>query len=519
MLKTTRPSNPMTTTNTNNAVLTPDLSTSASIGASSNADTSTTSGIASQGRWRIILNFALFGLDALTITCGLLLAYKLRPLLPFGETFIEARPANNIVVLLVTVGSVLFAFQRRGLYRLKRGYSHIDEFYRLVSASIFGLVISIAISSVLLGPAFLYSRLILVYALLCLIMTTFTARILFGVFKSFLIIHGIGQVRLVVVGTSQATQRIARKVLDAPRLGYAIEGVICEYAEDELHNSCQHLEDVPLLGHINQLPALMRQYLPHELIVASSGTSQQQLLDYVAMCDDLPISVKIYPDAFQLITTNEISISELTGLPLVSVKDVALHGFNRAVKRLMDIVISLLILIVMSPLLLLTAILVKLTNPKDSVFFTQQRVGLDGKTITILKFRSMRSSAEANGPGWTTENDPRRTKFGTFIRRFSLDEFPQFINVLLGDMSIVGPRPEQPQYVAQFSQRIPRYMRRHKEKAGLTGWAQVNGLRGNTSIEERTRYDLYYVENWSILFDLKIILKTMLVIFTDKNAY
>jgi len=437
-----------------------------------------------------------------------------------GEIYIAAHPENDPLLWAVSTGSLLFAFQRRGLYHLKRGYSRIDEFYRLVSALVFGLVIAIALNSVILGPNFQYSRLILVYAFVGVLVTSFAARLVFGTLMSFLLQRGAAQVRLIVVGTGQATQRIVRKVQASPRLGYVIEGVICEQLDSEAdHTECQQIENVPLLGHINQLPELMRFYLPTELIVAASGTSQQQLLEYVAMCDDLPINVKIYPDAFQLITTNEVAISELTGLPLVSVKDVALHGYNRLVKRLLDVVISLVILIVMSPFLLLTAFLVKLTNPKDSVFFTQQRVGLDGKPILIIKFRSMRSGAEANGPGWTTAHDPRRTRFGSFIRRFSLDEFPQFINVLLGDMSIVGPRPEQPQFVEQFSQKIPRYMRRHKEKAGLTGWAQVNGLRGNTSIEERTRYDLFYVENWSILFDLKIILKTIIVIFTDKNAY
>lgn len=475
---------------------------------------------ADQGRWRIAHNLGLFTLDLLTVTLGLLLAYKFRIWLPFGEIFVPSHPENNLLVLAVSVAAVLFAYQRRGLYRLKRGYSKIDEFYRVVSATIFGMIVSIALNSVILGPAFQYSRLILVYALLGVILATFSARLVFGLATSFLLKRGAAQVRLVVVGTGQATQRIVRKVLDSPQLGYVIEGVICEHDDmEETHADCNGIEGVPLLGHINQLPSLMRLHTPNELIISTNGTSQQRLLDYVAMCDDLPINVKIYPDAFQLVTTNEVAISELTGLPLVSVKEVALHGFNRAIKRVMDIMISMTVLIVMSPLLLLIALLVKLTDPRGPVFYTQQRVGLDGEPITILKFRSMRVSAEQNGPGWTTADDPRRTRFGSFIRRFSLDEFPQFINVLLGDMSIVGPRPEQPQYVAQFSQRIPRYMRRHKEKAGLTGWAQVNGLRGDTSIEERTRYDLYYVENWSILFDLKIIFKTILVIFTDRNAY
>ncbi|HYF64541.1 MAG TPA: sugar transferase, partial [Herpetosiphonaceae bacterium] len=157
-------------------------------------------------------------------------------------------------------------------------------------------------------------------------------------------------------------------------------------------------------------------------------------------------------------------------------------------------------------LLLLVAVLVRFDSP-GPVFFVQERVGRDGRPFDMIKFRSMRADAEAHGT-WTRPNDDRRTRLGTFIRRFSIDELPQFINVLLGDMSVVGPRPEQPHYVAQFSEQIPRYMHRHREKAGITGWAQVNGLRGDTSIEERTRYDLYYIENWSPLFDIKIIIRT-----------
>jgi len=184
----------------------------------------------------------------------------------------------------------------------------------------------------------------------------------------------------------------------------------------------------------------------------------------------------------------------------------------------MDIVGSTIGLILLSPFLLLVAILIKLDSPGPA-FFVQERMGLDAKQFQVFKFRSMRTDAEANGPGWTVKDDPRVTRLGRFMRRFSVDEFPQFINVLLGDMSLVGPRPEQPAFVRQFQQQIPRYMERHREKAGITGWAQVNGLRGDTSITERTKYDLWYIENWSVWLDIKIILRTMFRIFFDRNAY
>ena len=186
----------------------------------------------------------------------------------------------------------------------------------------------------------------------------------------------------------------------------------------------------------------------------------------------------------------------------------------------MDVVVSAITLVLMSPFLLLTALLVKLDSP-GPVFYIQERMGLDARPFKMIKFRSMREDAESDGPGWTTQDDPRRTKLGAIMRRFSIDELPQFINVLIGDMSLVGPRPERPVYVEQFRQSIPRYMDRHREKAGLTGWAQVNGLRGDTSVLERTKYDLWYIENWSLALDIKILIRTALqwLVGMNRNAY
>jgi exopolysaccharide biosynthesis polyprenyl glycosylphosphotransferase len=213
-----------------------------------------------------------------------------------------------------------------------------------------------------------------------------------------------------------------------------------------------------------------------------------------------------------------VSISEMGGLPLLTVRDIALTGWRRTAKRMMDIVGSGVGLVFLSPLMMAIAALIKLESP-GPVFYVQTRMGLDARPFDIIKFRSMRTDAEDSGPCWTTEDDPRRTQIGAFLRKTNLDELPQFINVLLGDMSLVGPRPERPVYVARFRRSIPRYMDRHREKAGLTGWAQVNGYRGDTSIPERTKYDLWYIENWSLLLDLKIIARTILQVLNSPNAY
>ena len=475
--------------------------------------------LASTHKW-VWFQFLFFGLqlalDLGAIIGGFLLAYWLRHKIGLGGVFIDFQPTNYLTIIVLSTGALLLAFYNKGLYRLKRGSSKIDEIYRICAATFLGLVMAVFLNSALLGPTFQYSRIILVYALILIIGLASLVRLVFGGLVAFLRRLGVAQVRILIVGSGDAANRIVRRVQAAPELGYGIVGLVYDGATPP---ETADLPGVAVLGHLDLLTEIVRREQVDELIITVTGVSQDELYELIARCDDLPVNVRIYPEAFQLITTNEVTISPLTGLPLLSVKDVALRGLNRVIKRGMDIVFSAIILILVSPIMLFVALAIKLSEPREPVFFTQERVGLDGKPFTILKFRSMRFVPKAPEEGWTTANDPRRTALGRFIRRFSLDELPQFINVLLGDMSIVGPRPEQIKFVEQFSQRIPRYMRRHREKAGLTGWAQVNGLRGDTSIAERTRYDLYYVENWSVLFDLKIMLKTVLVIFTDKNAY
>jgi exopolysaccharide biosynthesis polyprenyl glycosylphosphotransferase len=194
-----------------------------------------------------------------------------------------------------------------------------------------------------------------------------------------------------------------------------------------------------------------------------------------------------------------------------------MRGYLLIFKRLMDFIGAVIGLIILSPLMILSAIAVKLESP-GPVFFIQERMGLDGKPFLMIKFRSMREDAERQGPGWTTHDDPRQTKFGAFLRKLDADELPQLINVLLGEMSLVGPRPEQTYYVNLFRDSVPHYMERHREKAGMTGWAQVNGLRGDTSIIERTRYDIWYSENWSMLLDIKILLRTSWQFVSGSNG-
>jgi Undecaprenyl-phosphate glucose phosphotransferase len=421
------------------------------------------------------------------------------------------------ILLLNSIFGV--AFGTNGLYNLQRGSSRVDEAYKVFTATSLATVLTVVANTLL--PRFGYDGVPFMVPVLALIwvmaiISTITLRFIHRGFIYTLRSRGIDTRRVVIVGAREPGRAVWRTIRRAPELGYHVQGFL-----SDVHPVGSIVDDLVVLGRLHHLSRVVRITEADEVLVALSKRSQSELIEVVSLVEDQSIAIKVYPDTFQLITDNEISIGDLNGLPLMSVKNAALDSpINQMLKRGLDIVFATIMLIILSPILLLLAILVKLDSP-GPVFFLQERVGLDSKPFYMIKFRTMRTDSESKGPGWTTPNDPRITRLGGFLRTYSLDELPQFINVLLGEMSVVGPRPEQPKWVERFRQEIPRYMRRHKEKSGITGWAQVNGLRGDTSIEERTRYDLYYIENWSLLFDIKIILRTAADDISGKqeNAY
>jgi exopolysaccharide biosynthesis polyprenyl glycosylphosphotransferase len=472
-------------------------------------------------RW---LNIAVVAsnvvVDAAMIVIAFYAAYQLRANIDLFSTFVEPGGATYGVMLAVLVVVLLLTFNISGLYSMKRGVSKIDRVYRVSNAVSIGLVFTLAVNSLLLGEEFLYSRqMLLIGWIFCIALVTagrFAHEGVVGLLRA----RAAARDRLLIVGAGKTARLVLQTIRRSPWLGYEVVGVVAHAAAGAGGDEPAEIEEAPVLGDHAQLATLARQHNVDEIIIALAGAPHEEVLALAQQVIDQPVNIKIYPDTFQLITNNELSLDDLGGLPMVSVRNVALRGWNRVLKRIIDIAFSALILVLIAPLLLALALLVKLTSP-GPVFYVQERVGRNGRPFLCIKLRSMPVGAEAaSGPVWATPDDARRTPLGRFMRRYSLDELPQFINVLLGEMSIVGPRPERPHFVERFSQSIPKYQYRHHEKAGITGWAQVNGLRGDTSIEERTRYDLYYIENWSPLFDLKIILKTIwIVLRPDKNAY
>jgi Undecaprenyl-phosphate glucose phosphotransferase len=424
--------------------------------------------------------------------------------------------APRALALLSLIALLIFAGQQ--LYHLRRGMSRFDESVKIVAAVSLTLVLAIVIVTLLveLGlPDFPWTGDVLVRSWFFAIVGCIGLRAVQRRVMALLRRYDFDTSRVLIIGARESGLIVWNTIRRRPDLGLRVQGFLSASAPVG-----STVEGLDVLGTPEHIGEVIRRHRIDQVIIALSGRSPQELVELISLAEDEAVEIKVYPDTFQLITNNEVSIGDLPDLPLISVKNAALDNpWNRLLKRGLDLVLSTLFLIVGSPLMVLIALAVRLES-RGPVFFLQERVGMDNQPFWMLKFRTMRVDAEQLGT-WTVENDPRVTRVGKLLRRTSLDELPQLINVLIGDMSIVGPRPEQARWVEQFSQQIPRYMRRHKEKAGLTGWAQVNGLRGDTSIEERTRYDLYYVENWSLLFDLKIILRTLLSVLSGRqsNAY
>lgn len=448
------------------------------------------------------------------VTVAFVLAYQIRVTFDWPDTLAHVYPLGDYARLLfLQVTVVVIALFLYKQYYIPRAISRVDQLYAVFTAVSLGTLIAVAISTfVFKGNQIIqdFPRAMLIYAWFLAIVLLLMGRLAHQVVRSKLRDYGWGRDRLLIVGSGEMAQIIIQRIQWSPYLGYELVGVV------NGSEQVSHIQGVPVMGQPEDLPRLIDKYDIDEVIIAMPEKGHRETIHVLSYCERGRVSVKIFPDVFQFMTS-EASIDALGGLPLLSVRDYALRGYMLIFKRMIDFFGAMMGLIFFSPLMLMIAFAIKLESP-GPVFFVQERMGLDGKPFRMVKFRSMRSDAEKHGPGWTLDNDPRQTRLGRFLRKVEVDELPQLVNVLIGEMSLVGPRPEQAHYVEHFRRTVPRYMERHQEKGGMTGWAQVNGLRGDTSIEERTKYDLWYSANWSIWLDIKILLRTVWQILERKNT-
>ena len=469
----------------------------------------------SKTQTQIVFVLTLALTDIAMTSVAFSLAYWMRRLIPWpNEAQSMGAFPDYAGVVLAQIASVLVVFSLARLYRLARGPSRIDEFYSIITFTTVGTLVGVALASLFFKNSPLeldFSRGMILYGWGLTVVFVTIGRLVHAQVRARLRRQGWGRDRVLIVGTGEVGRMIFQKIQSNPGLGYHVVGFVATNGADTAPLAA------PTVGKASDLAPIIDDYQVDEVIIAVPEATHQEILMLISECERGKVNIKVYPDVFQIMAS-QVSIGDLGGLPLLTVRDIALRGWKRAAKRMMDIAGAACGLVLSSPLMMLMGVLIKLDS-RGPVFYAQERMGLDARPFLMLKFRSMRQDAEAQGPGWTVEDDPRVTRLGRFIRRVNVDELPQLINVLIGEMSLVGPRPERPVYVNQFRRSIPRYMDRHWEKSGMTGWAQVNGLRGDTSIVERTRYDLWYIENWSLLLDIKILIWTFFNLVTSPNAY
>ena len=417
-----------------------------------------------------------------------------------------------MTALLLIVPMYLILYSAFNLYTPKRVQGRRLELANIVKANTLGLFILIGILYLL--KIIDFSRSMLVIFFFVNIAVEETVRMTIRIVLRDMRRKGLNQKHIVLVGYSRAAEEYIDRILANPQWGYTVRGIL-----DDSVEAGTDYRGIKVLGRIDNLMIILPQNRLDEIAITLGLNDYSRLEEIVALCEKSGVHTKFIPDYNNIIPTKPYT-EDLLGLPVINIRYVPLSNtFPSLVKRTMDIFGSIAAIVLFSPVMLLCAALVKLTSP-GPVLYKQVRVGLHNRNFEMFKFRSMEVQPEAEEKkAWTVKNDPRVTGIGKFMRRTSLDELPQLFNILKGDMSLVGPRPERPQFVEKFREEIPRYMVKHQVRPGLTGWAQVNGYRGDTSIRKRIEYDLYYIENWTLGLDIKILFLTIFKGFINKNAY
>ncbi|OGP88476.1 MAG: undecaprenyl-phosphate glucose phosphotransferase [Deltaproteobacteria bacterium RBG_16_48_10] len=452
-------------------------------------------------------------LDFFSISLAWFLAYLFR----FESGFIEVtkdipswgQHLPLLVIILLVCGVI---FNAAGLYRTKRLSSLPGEIFDLIKAMTIAILIFVFLTYFF--KEYRYSRLTILYFWFLSILFIGLSRSYARGFLKSLRKKGFNLRYVLILGEEDLGQKLIQSFHGHPELGLKAIG----FLSDSREKVGQIIEGVQVLGTHEDLHQVLKKGGIDQVFIALPFHHHGKIKDILASLKNELVNIKVVSDLYDFVTLRG-GVEELDGLPIINIQDTPLQGWGKIAKRMLDMILSVGGLLILSPLMGLIAGFIRLTSP-GPILFKQGRMGFDGKIFEMLKFRSMVVDAEREtGSVWARPNDPRRTPLGKILRKTSLDELPQLFNVLKGEMSLVGPRPERPELIQKFKDNIPNYMLRHKIKAGMTGWAQVNGWRGNTSLEKRIEHDLYYIENWSLSFDLRILFMTLWRGLISKQAY
>ncbi|MDO5147071.1 MAG: undecaprenyl-phosphate glucose phosphotransferase [Eubacteriales bacterium] len=456
-------------------------------------------------------------IDAAVIYCSFCLSYYLRFEFPLTSIIFpqvgywrELWQYQGILLVLIPVYLILYA--RFNLYKPKRYQNRSIEYRNLAKANTCAILFLLLYVVFLEIPHVSKSLILLFYAVS--MMTTLAERICIRSFLQRTRRKGYNLKHIIIIGFSTAAEAYIDRIKANPQWGYMIHGIF----DDNLNENFQY-KNIYCIGQIKDIETFLQKSSMDEVAITLSLKEYHKLESIVNLCEKSGVHTKFIPDYYKFIPTNPVT-EDLVGLPVINIRNVPLtNTVNKFIKRAIDLVGSIVCIILFSPVMLVVAILVKKSSP-GPIIFCQERVGLHNKPFKMYKFRSMGvQSASKEKTAWTTHNDPRVTPVGRIIRKTSIDELPQLFNVLKGDMSLIGPRPERPLFVEKFKEEIPRYMIKHQVRPGMTGWAQVCGFRGDTSIEGRIEHDIFYIENWTLTFDIKILFLTVFKGFVNKNAY
>lgn len=474
----------------------------------------------------------LIGLFVLSDIIGITLAFFYSYFFRFYLYIIPVDPAKGIpqikqyvYVFPLFLISHLAIFYLQGFYKTRLKRTQIDDFFLIVLNTFFSILIALAVLNYLYtysqGAAPLFRMdfkishgfLGVYFIAIVIVISVFRHQIYYMMKRRYA--KGYNLKNVLIVGAGEMGKAVAQKLVNYKDLGFIVTGFLDDQRKEgeELHVN----GGIKVLGPVSALEEILEKNNISEVYVALELRNYQAILETLKTVNKYPVNIRIIPDLFHFLTLKS-RIEDLDGFSVISIDEPPMRGVGLFIKRLMDRVASALLLIFLSPLLLIVALMIKFGS-KGAVLYHQERIGLDWRKFTIHKFRTMITEAEKEtGPVMCKPDDERITGFGRFLRKYSIDELPQLINVLKGEMSLVGPRPERPAFVDDFREKIPKYMLRHKVKSGITGWAQVHGLRQDTPIDKRLDYDFYYIQNWSLVLDLKILWRTLVKGFIDKTT-